>query len=159
MMEKMSEAVQKKAEEAKARLDKGEDFAKVAASYNAPVQTLNGLDRAKARQSNIPDALASRIFAGQAGDSFQTAADKSGLVYALGRIDAIHQADASAANTMAANARLQMGQLISRDVASVTETAARDLVKTRTYPATAAQALGVTPPTAKADKTDKKAKS
>ncbi|HWU50491.1 MAG TPA: peptidyl-prolyl cis-trans isomerase [Asticcacaulis sp.] len=159
MMEKMSEAVQKKAEEAKARLDKGEDFAKVAASYNAPVQTLNGLDRAKARQSNIPDALASRIFAGQAGDSFQTVADKSGLVYALGRIDAIHQADAGAANTMAANARLQMGQLISRDVASVTETAARDLVKTRTYPATAAQALGVTPPTAKADKTDKKAKS
>ncbi|HEX7799197.1 MAG TPA: peptidyl-prolyl cis-trans isomerase [Asticcacaulis sp.] len=158
MMEKMSEAVQAKADEAKARLDKGEDFARVAASYNAPVQTLTGLDRAKVRQTNLPETIANQIFDGQAGDRFETATDNRGVVYILGRIDAIHQADAGAANAMAANARLQMGQLMSRDIAGVTETAARDLVKTRTYPAAAAQALGVTPPAAEKG-AGKKAKS
>lgn len=155
MMEKMAAAVQAKADEAKARLDKGEDFAKVAASYNAPVQNLTGLDRAKARQSNIPEALAGRIFEAQAGDLFEALADNnSGLVYAIGRVDAIHQADVAAANSMAATARPQMAQLLGRDVASITENSARTLVKTRTFPAAAARALGVTPP--EAPKTDKK---
>jgi len=151
LQEKMSEAVQAKAEEAKARLDKGEDFAKVAASYNAPVQNLNGLDRIKASQSNIPAPLANSIFYGQSGDVFQVAGDKSGLVYAVGRIDAVHQADVNAANAMASTARPQMAKLLGNDFATITESAARTLVKTQTYPVAAAKALGVNPPATQKD--------
>jgi peptidyl-prolyl cis-trans isomerase D len=158
MTEKMAEAVQAKADEAKARLDKGEDFAKVAADYKSPVQNLTSLDRVKARQSNIPASLANSIFSGQTGDRFEAVGDKSGMVYVVGRIDAIHQADVTAANTMAASARPQMGQLLGRDIASITETAARNLVKTRTYPAAAAKALGVTPPAPQKTDSTKKAR-
>ncbi|MDI7774537.1 peptidylprolyl isomerase [Asticcacaulis sp. EMRT-3] len=146
MMEKMGDAVKAKADEAKARLDKGEDFAKVAAAYNAPIQTLTALDRNKAQQAKLPDAMANSIFLGQAGDTFEAAADTSGLAYAIGHIDAVHQADPKTANILAASASDQMSQMIARDLAGITQSTARTLVKTKTYPLAAIKALGVTPP-------------
>ncbi len=156
MAEKVTSAVQAKADEALARLKKGETFAAVAASLNAPIKPLNGLNRAMVQQSGLPQALAGRIFGGQAGENFTVPLNQVNI--AIGHIDAIHQADAQQANSMATAVRGQMTQSVQRDIALTTRTAARTVVKTQIYPNTAVVALGVTPPDTKTIKTEKKLK-
>jgi len=153
MAEKVAAAVQDVADKAVERLKKGESFAAVAASLNAQVKPLNNLNRATIQQTGLPQALAGRIFSGQTGESFSTPLNQVNI--AVGRIDAIHQADAQQANSMATMIGSQMTQSIQRDLAMTTRSAARTVVKTQVYPNTAAQALGVTPPDPKASITDK----
>ncbi len=156
MAEKVAGAVQAKADDAVARLKKGEAFAAVAASLNAPVKPLNGLNRAMVQQSGIPQALAGRIFGGQVNENFTEPLNQVNI--AVGHIDAIHQADAQQANSMSTAIRSQMTQSVQRDIAVTTRSAARTVVKTQTFPNTAVVALGVTPPDTKTIKTEKKLK-
>lgn len=150
MAEKVGSAVQDLAAKALDRLKKGESIAAVAASFNAQVKPLNNLNRATIQQTGLPDQLASRIFAGQVGDSFSTQLNQVNI--AVGHIDAIRQPDAQQANSMAAMMEGQMTQSIQRDIALTTQSAARKAVKTEVYPNTAASALGVTPADPKAQK-------
>ena len=154
MAEKVAAAIQAKAEDATARLKKGETFAAVAASLNAPVRQLPGLNRATAQQARLPGPVLGRIFAGQAGETFNAPLDQMNIV--IGRIDAIHQADVPNANMMATAVRAQMTQSVQQDIATTTRTEARTLVKTAIHPATAELALGITPADPKAKKDDKK---
>lgn len=154
MAEKVAAAIQAKAEDATARLKKGETFAAVAASLNAPVRQLPGLNRATAQQARLPGPVLGRIFAGQVGETFNAPLDQMNIV--IGRIDAIHQADVPNANMMATAVRAQMTQSVQQDIAATTRTEARTLVKTAIHPATAELALGITPADPKAKKDDKK---
>ena len=154
--EKVAGLVQAKADEALARLKKGESLAAVAASLNAPVKPLNGLNRAMVQQSGLPQALAGRIFGGEANENFSVPLNQVNI--AVGHIDAIHQADAQQANAMSTAIRGQMTQSIQRDIALTTRNDARTVVKTQLYPNTAVVALGVTPPDPKTIKTEKKLK-
>ena len=156
MAEKVAGLVQAKADEALVRLKKGESFAAVAASLNAPVKPLNGLNRAMVQQSGLPQALAGRIFGGEANENFTVPLNQVNI--AVGHIDAIHQADAQQANAMSTAIRGQMTQSIQRDIALTTRSGARTAVKTQIYPNTAVVALGVTPPDTKTIKTEKKLK-
>jgi peptidyl-prolyl cis-trans isomerase D len=156
MREKVNAALQAKVDETLARLKKGESFAAVAASLNAKIVPLNNLNRAMLQQSNLPQQLAGRIFAGQVGDTFSAPIKE--LQVGIGRIDAIHQADAQQANAMATAIGGQMTQSIQRDIALTTRGAARTVVKTQIYPNAAVVALGVTPPDTKTIKTEKKLK-
>jgi len=156
MAEKVGGAVQDVADKALARLKAGESFAAVAASLNAPVQKLPGLNRATAQQSRLPAPVLSRIFGGQAGENFTAPLNQVNI--AIGHIDAIHQADAQQANSIATALRPQMTQSIQRDIAVTTRSAARTVVKAQTFPNAAIVALGVTPPDSKTIKTEKKLK-
>jgi len=147
MAEKMSAALQDKAAEALDRLKKGESFATVAASYNAPVQSLKGLDRSSVQQKKIPEALAGRIFLAKTGGVFT--AQLQQFAVAIGQVDAIHQAEPGNANMMASALRTRMSQSVARDVGLATQTGARAIVKTATFPAIAERVLGVTPADAK----------
>jgi len=156
MAEKVGSAVQDVADKALARLKAGESFAAVAASLNAPVQKLPGLNRATAQQSRLPAPVLGRIFGGQAGENFTAPLNQVNI--AIGHIDAIHQADAQQANSIATALRPQMTQSIQRDIALTTRSVARTVVKTQTFPNAAIVALGVTPPDPKTIKTEKKLK-
>ncbi len=156
MSEKVEGLIQAKADEALARLKKGESFTAVAASLNAPIKPLNGLNRAMVQQSGLPQALAGRIFGGQANENFTVPLNQVNI--AVGHIDAIHQADAQQANSMSTALRGQMTQSVQRDIVLTTRSGARTAVKTKTYPNTAVSALGVTPPDTKTIKTEKKLK-
>lgn len=155
MAEKVGAAIQAKASEASARLNKGEAFAAVAASLNAPVRQFPGLSRATAQQSGLPNPVLGRVFAGKAGETFNAPLNQMNI--AIGRIDAVHQADVSSANMMSTAVRAQMTQSVQQDIATTTRTEARTLVKTATYPNTAELALGITPADPKAKKDDKPA--
>ncbi|CAL4867700.1 Peptidyl-prolyl cis-trans isomerase D [Asticcacaulis sp. MM231] len=154
MAEKVGAAIQAKASEASARLNKGEAFAAVAASLNAPVRQFPGLSRATAQQSGLPNPVLGRVFAGKAGETFNAPINQMNI--AIGRIDAVHQADVSSANMMSTAVRAQMTQSVQQDIATTNRTEARTLVKTATYPNTAELALGITPADPKADKKDDK---
>jgi len=156
MAEKVTGLVQAKADESLARLKKGESFAAVAASLNAPIKPLNGLNRAMVQQSGLPQALAGRIFGGEANENFTVPLNQVNI--AVGHIDAIHQADAQQANAMSTAIRGQMTQSVQRDIVLTTRSGARTAVKTQIYPNTAVVALGVTPPDTKTIKTEKKLK-
>jgi peptidyl-prolyl cis-trans isomerase D len=155
MAEKVGAAIQAKASEATARLNKGESFAAVAASLNAPVRQFPGLSRATAQQSGLPNPVLGRVFAGKAGETFNAPLNQMNI--AIGRIDAVHQADVASANMMSTAVRAQMTQSVQQDIATTTRTEARTLVKTATYPNTAELALGITPADPKAKKDDKPA--
>ncbi|ESQ94202.1 peptidylprolyl isomerase [Asticcacaulis benevestitus] len=154
MAEKVGAAIQTKASEASARLNKGESFAAVAASLKAPVRQFPGLSRATAQQSGLPNPVLGRVFAGKAGETFNAPINQMNI--AIGRIDAVHQADVSSANMMSTAVRAQMTQSVQQDIATTNRTEARTLVKTATYPNTAELALGITPADPKADKKDDK---
>ena len=157
-LEKMTNALQAASDDAKARLAKGESFAAVAASYHAPIQPINGLDRQAAQSSKLPQALTGRIFLGKPGDNF--VAPLGQVQIAIGHIDAVHQADPNAANISTTVLRDQMSHAVAGDIADISQTAARQVIKTQTFPAIAARALGVSPPDAKTkDAKDAKSKS
>jgi uncharacterized protein YjaZ len=108
------------------------------------------------QQSGLPQALAGRIFGGQAGENFTAPLNQVNI--AIGHIDAIHQADAQQANSMSTAISGQMTQSIQRDIALTTRNDARTVVKTQIYPNVAIVALGVTPPDPKTIKTETKLK-
>ena len=157
-MEKLSSALQAAADDAKARLTKGESFDAVAASYHAKVQKIDGLDRQAAQKSQLPQGLSGRIFLGKAGDVFTTPVGQ--VQIAVGHIDAVHQADPTTANISTTILRNQMSQAVANDIAELSQSSAKEAIKTQTYPAIASRALGITPPDPKAkDSKDAKSKS
>jgi len=145
--EKMNDMITAKADEAKARLAKGESFAAVAASYKAQVQPISNLSREAAQNSKLPQPLVSHIFFGKVGDVFT--APVAQFQIAVGRIDAIHQADPANANTMATIMGQQLSRAAVQDIGQIAQKSAYKTMKVKTNPNAAARALGVTPPDAK----------
>ena len=142
MQQKMGEAVSAAADEALQRLNNGEDFAKVAASLNAPVQSLPGIDQQTGSQK-APQQVLSHIFTANPGEAFE--APINAYVIAVGRVDAVHQSDANKTNSAASTVRSQLTDTIAQDFQSMTQTGAAAAVKTRTFPVVAERALDVTP--------------
>jgi len=154
-IDKVNTALQAAGDSAKARLAKGESLDSVAASYHAKVEKIDGVDRQTGQK--LPPALANRIFFGKPGDTF--VAQIQQFQFAVGHIDAVHQADPNAANVVTTIMRTQMSQGVAGDIAGLTQTSASQVIKTKTYPAAAIRALGVTPPDPKDAKKDAKSKS
>ncbi len=140
--QKMSEAVAAKADEVLQRLNNGEDFAKVAADVGGQVQTMTGLDQQTGAQK-LGQQILGRVFSADAGEAFE--APVNNYVIAIGRVDAIHQADADKANTASGAVRTQVTQLIAQDLQNVTQDGAMAEVKAKTFPVVAERKLDVTP--------------
>ena len=152
-LEKLQATLGDQAQKVVDRLNAGEPLAKVAAEMKLPpVKTETNLDRRNAQQRI--GQMAGRVFNAKAGEAFQVQFQAN--VFVVGHLDAIHQPDVNLINTQAAMIRPQMAQSFAGDFASLTEGAARAEMKPKTYPKTAAIALGVTPTDTKDGDTPKK---
>ena len=152
-LEKLQATLGDQAQKVVDRLNAGEPLAKVAAEMKLPpVKTETNLDRRNAQQRI--GQMAGRVFNAKAGEAFQVQFQAN--VFVVGHLDAIHQPDVNLINTQAAMIRPQMAQSFAGDFASLTEGAARAEMKPKTYPKTAAIALGVTPTDIKDGDTPKK---
>jgi len=116
-----------------------------------PVKTEANVDRGKAQQMR---QLGGRVFSAKPGEAFQVQIQAN--VFIVGRLDAVHQPDVNLINTQSAMIRSQLAQSFASDLASLAEKAAHDEIKPKTYPKTAAQALGVSPSDTKDGDTPKK---
>jgi len=143
MIEKVAGEITAAADQAMTRLNAGDKLEKVAADLHVTVQALPNLDRNGDMAKKLPQAVTARIFAGKAGETFQTPADRVHVF--IGRVDAVHQADPSAVNTASAAMRAGFSRSFAQDLATVSRKAARAQVKTQTYPDVAIRAIGATP--------------
>jgi len=141
-LDKQATEIAAEADQATTRLNAGDTFEKVAADLHIPVQPVTGVDRADTAKKLNP-AMVSHLFAAKPGETFQASADRVHI--AIGRLDAIHQADPSIVNTAAAAMRPQFTGSVGQDLGVVTRQVARVAVKTKTYPEVAVRAIGVTP--------------
>ncbi len=154
LTDKVSAAVSAKADEALARINNGEPFAKVAADLKSPVQNLTGVDRQSAGQKL--GALAGRIFGTDEGKSFE--AQYAPTRFAIGHIDGVHQPDPAAANIASASMSQQMTGSIAGDIQQLTQAGAEAAMKPKTFRAVADRALDVKTPTADSKASSSKAK-
>jgi len=143
MIEKLAGEVSAAADQAMARLNAGEKLEKVAADLHLTVQALPNLDRNSDTARKLPQGVLGRIFAGKAGETFQTPADRVHVF--IGRVDAIHQASPETINTAAAAMRTNFSRSFVQDLGITTRKMARLQVKTQTYPDIAIRAIGATP--------------
>jgi peptidyl-prolyl cis-trans isomerase D len=151
-LEKLQTTLGDQAQKVVDRLNAGEPLAKVAAEMKLPpVKTEANIDRTKAQQMR---QLGGRVFSAKPGEAFQVQVQAN--IFLVGRLDAIHQPDINLINTQAAMIRPQLAQSFASDLSSLAEKAARDEIKPKTYPKTAAQALGVSPSDTKDGDTPKK---
>ncbi len=141
-IDKVSTAVTAQADEAMARLGKGETLEKVAADLHVTVQPVTGVDRSDTAKKLNP-TIVGHMFTVKTGETFQAAGDRVHI--AIGRLDAVHQADPNTVNTTAATLRTQFSNSFARDLGTITRKATRDALKVKTYPDVAIRALGVTP--------------
>lgn len=140
-LEKLQTTLGDQAQKVVDRLNAGEPLAKIAAELKLPpVKTEVNIDRRKAQQMQ---QLGGRVFNAKPGEAFQIQVQAN--IFLVGRVDAVHQPDVNLINTQAAMIRPQMAQSFAGDFSSLTEAAARAEMKPKTYPKTAAIALGVTP--------------
>ncbi len=151
-LEKQATEISTEAEQAMTRLNAGEKLEKIAADFHVPVQPVTGVDHNDTAKKLNP-AMVSRLFSAKLGETFQASADR--VHVAIGRLDAIHQADPAAANTAAAALRPQFTGSFGEDVGAVTRQVARVAVKTKTYPDVAIRAIGVTPADASSSSSSK----
>ncbi len=143
MVEKIASEVETAATQAQTELGSGKTFAQVAADLHAPVQVMAGIDTGNTKKQQLNDGMIGRVFESKVGETFQSPVDRGHV--AIGRLDAIHQGDANAANTAAAGARKAISMSMLRDVEDQTRKTARATTKTKTFPTVAVRALGVTP--------------
>ena len=141
-IEKQATEINTAAEQAMTRLNAGDKLEKIAADLHVSITPVTGVDRNDTAKKLNP-ALVSRLFMAKPGETFQASADR--VHVAIGRLDAIHQADPAAANTAAAAMRPQFSNSFGQDLGTVTRQVARVAVKTKTYPEVAVRAIGVTP--------------
>lgn len=142
-MQKIASEVEAGANQAQAELGQGKTFAQVAADMHAQVQVMTGIDTANTKKQQLNDGMIGRVFESKVGETFQSPVDRGHI--AIGRLDAIHQGDAAAANVQAAGARKAISMSMLRDIEDQTRKTARTSTKTKTFPNVAVRALGVTP--------------
>ena len=142
-IDKLATAVSAEADQAMAKLNHGETLEKVAADLHVVVQPVTGIDRGGPIAKKLGQAVVGHVFAAKAGETFQAAGDRVHI--AIGRLDAIHQADPTAINTASASLRPQFSQSFAQDLGGITRKAARVVVKTKTYPDVAVRVIGATP--------------
>ncbi len=142
VLEKQATAINAEAEQAMNRLNAGEKLEKVAADLHVAIQPVTGIDRSDTAKKVNP-AMVSRLFMAKPGETFESAADRVHI--AIGRLDAIHQADPNVVNTAAAAVQPQFSGSMGQDLGAITRQTARAVVKTKTYPEVAVRAIGVTP--------------
>ncbi len=156
MVTKVTTALSAQTDQVMARLNGGESFEKVAADLHVPVQPVQGVDRNNTSKKLAP-AMVARLFEAKAGETFQAAGDRVHI--AIGRLEAIHQADPNAVNSTAATLRVQFSNSFAHDLGDTTRKAARDQLKVKTYPDVAVRAIGATPVSDQASASSSKAKS
>ncbi len=141
-MQKIGASIQDKAQDIADRLKKGTPIATLAAEVHDAVKTVTNVDRSGGAQ-HVPAQIMSRVFFAKPGESFQV--QVAPTAYLVGHVDAIHQADPNQANMMAASLKQNLMQSVGGDVIQITKTNAATVVKSKTYPALARQALDVAP--------------
>ncbi len=142
-MEKIASEVEAAANQAQSELESGKTFAQVAADTHAQIQVMTGIDTGNTKKQQLNDGMIGRVFESKVGETFQSPVDRGHI--AIGRLDAIHQGDANAANIASAGARKAISMSMLRDVEDQTRKTARATTKTKTFPTVAVRALGVTP--------------
>ncbi|EGF90525.1 rotamase family protein [Asticcacaulis biprosthecium C19] len=158
--EKAAETINAEADKAMARLAKGETLAAVAASYKAEVRSQKAITLQTAQQMQMPQAVAARVFSSKAGETFVAEMPVQGVpAVAIGRLDAIHQGDATQANTMATMSKAQASQALGQDMGTVIQKNARVAVKAKSNTEAAYRALGLEPPAAAGSESSSKAGS
>ncbi len=154
--QKVGIAVEAKADEVETRLRNGESIDKIAAELKSPVQKTPDVTRQLAMQK-VGAGAGGHIFSVKPGAPFQAQVAQFGIV--VGRVDAVHQSAPEAVNQMSAVMAPQLNTSFKQDFENMTPALAREAVKTKTYPDTAARALNVTLPDSKAGKDSGKKKS
>jgi peptidyl-prolyl cis-trans isomerase D len=145
--EKAQEAIEAEAANVMARISKGESLAAVAASYKAEVRSQKGLTRQTAQQMQMPQALAAQVFTAKAGETFRADMPVQGIpAVAIGRLDAINQADANQSNAMASMGKSQVTQELGGDIGTLIQAGARTAVKAKSNTDAAYRSLGLDPP-------------
>lgn len=142
------DALTAKADEARARLAKGEAVAAVAASYKATVQTYNGLTPETAQQQKLSRPLAARLFGIQAGDVF--VAQTGQLEFQVGKLDTIHQGTPAEANDRSPMIQGQLGDMVASDLMDLSNRGAAKVIKPKSNINAVLEVLNVDPPAADA---------
>ncbi|ESQ75422.1 peptidylprolyl isomerase [Asticcacaulis sp. AC402] len=158
MTQKMQDAINAKADEAMARLNKGESLAAVAASYKTNVRSMKGVTRQSAQQQQMPRELMGRIFLSKAGETFRAETPiptQQGQIpaVAIGRLDGVTQGDSAQTNSMAAMTQAQVDKMVGGDLSALATTSARAAIKAHSNSGIAERALGIDPAPAAKDKT------
>jgi len=156
-IEKLVTEIGTEADQAMARLRKGDKLEQVAADLHVTVMPLAGLDRTQASAKRADERTLGNIFGVKVGETFEAGPDRLHVV--IGRLDAIHQADPATINANAVAMRARVAQSISQDLGVVSKAAVNDTLKPKTYPDLAIRALGATPPQGSSASASSKAKS
>lgn len=137
---KAAEAVKAKAEAAQGRINAGEPIEKVAADMGLKVQSLSHVDRINGPKQ-LPPVMVGYVFDTPVGKAFSVSPDN--MQYMVGKTTAIHTGTADTANVYATMMSQGMSQRVASDIFEEATTSARTSTKLKTYPKTAAGALGV----------------
>lgn len=138
------DTLKKKSDQAYGRLNKGEAIEKVAASLNAEIVTIGGVDMRNAQQKLGDQGLARAVFSTKSKSNF-TALSQGGMF--VGRIDAVKDASPQEINALTAQARLQQLERITGDLGLLISASARKEIKLKTHPQVVLKALDIKPET------------
>lgn len=142
MIDQMTSRLQAKADEALARLKKGESFEAVAASMNAPAQHAANITRASMAQNrSLGGEAAGKIFAAKAGETFSTPTAQIAVMVA--RLDSIQPPPAAQAAPMILQGEQPLSQQLFDDIGQMMRTTAIAKVKPTTDLGRAREALGL----------------
>jgi peptidyl-prolyl cis-trans isomerase D len=146
------DSLKQTADQAYARLNKGEPIDKVAASLKAELITINGVDMKNAQQKLGDQGLARAVFSTKAKANF-TALAQGGMF--VGRIDAIKDASPQEINALTGQMRPQQAQRITGDLGMIVSMSARKDIKLKTHPEVVLKALDIKPDTSAASSSSK----
>ncbi len=149
MIDQMTQRLQAKADEATARLKKGESFEAVAASMNAPVQHANTVSRASLAQNRTLGAeAAGKIFSAKAGEAFSAPTAQVAIMVA--RLDSIQPPSPMQAAMLVLQGERPLSQQLFDDLGQALREEAAAKVKPTSDLARAHEALGLSADTAPA---------
>lgn len=150
MNQEMAKRLRAKAETLAERARKGENFAGLAASIGARPERLTGLTRQGASKPGpLSQEGLAQAFQAARGDVF-IAANPSAFAVTVGRVEAITPPAAAGNARAVEDVRPQLGMTLFQEIGAELPRYARAVLKVRTSPELARQALGIETP-----KTDK----
>ncbi len=132
-----------KAEELAARARAGEDIAAIATSAGTTLNVRTGVQQNAAAQADLGDGVLGGLFGQGRGQVFTAPASNS--AYVVGRVDAIHPANAAEAAPIAEQIRPRMVQELAAGLGEHLIAAAARMMKATNDPTRAVEALGLTP--------------
>jgi len=144
MLQQLSKAMQAKATELSARVEKGEPIEKVANSVGAHAITVAGVSRFKAQQfAKLGRDFLMKMFSAKPGEVFTAQSDQ--LMLFVGKLDGVHAARPQDAAMLIEQQRQQLTEDLFQQIGGDAEGYARTKVKAKTNLDRARMAIGVDP--------------